>query len=167
MKADGGQKQTLKEFTAENFINISARVYEPKSVIYAVNIDGAGVSYYEYENGKIEPTSSTSDKFFAQYPTYLVSPDNEMTLWSEPRNGKTAVLVGDSEGKNEKTLANESDYAAYGWYSDQYVLVSKNGSELYIAPKEAAFDTVQPLKITNYHKPALTYPGYGYGYGGI
>lgn len=167
IKADGGQKQTLKEFTAENFIGIDARVYEPKSVTYAVNIDGAGTSYYEYENGKVEPISSNNDKFYAQYPTYLVSPDNEMTLWSEPRNGKTAVLVGDDDGKNEKTLANESDFSAYGWYSDQYVLVSKNGSELYVAFRDSAFDAVQPLKITNYHKPALTYPGYGYGYGGI
>lgn len=167
MKVDGSQKQTLKEFTAENYINIDARAYEPKTVAYNVNIDSNPSIYYEYKDGKVEPMSSNSDKFYAQYPTYLVSPGSDMTLWSEPRNGKTAVLVGDDEAKSSKTLANESDYSAYGWYGDQYVLVSKNGSELYIASKDGTFDAAAPLKITNYHKPALTYPGYGYGYGGI
>jgi hypothetical protein len=167
MKADGNQKQTLKEFTAENFISIDARTFSPKSVTYRVDIDGGGESYYEYSGGKVEPASSTTDKFYAQYPTYLISPNNEMALWSEPRNGKTAVMVGDDDGKNEKILANEADYAAYGWYGDDYILVSKNGSELYVASKDIAFDMAAPLKITNYHKPALTYPGFGYGYGGI
>jgi hypothetical protein len=43
------------------------------------------------------------------------------------------------------------------------VLVSKSGSELYITP--ADFGT-KPLKVTDYHKPNVTFRGYGGGYGG-
>jgi hypothetical protein len=60
-----------------------------------------------------------------------------------------------------------SDYSPYGWFSDSYTLVSKNASELYIMPTSGPAKSRQPLKITDYYKPAQTYVGYGYGYGGL
>ena len=61
-------------------------------------------------------------------------------------------------------VASLSDYKTYGWYSDDYLLVSKNSSELYIMAKTGSKD---PIKISDYHNPALTYVGYGGGYGGL
>jgi hypothetical protein len=57
-----------------------------------------------------------------------------------------------------------SDYDTYGWYSDNYLLVSKNSSELYVMDK-AGKQTA--LKISDYHKPAQVFTGYGGGYGGL
>jgi hypothetical protein len=54
--------------------------------------------------------------------------------------------VADSLGGSKKTIAELSDYAAYGWHSDKYLLVTKNGSELYIMDVKGS----QPLKITNF-----------------
>jgi hypothetical protein len=46
-------------------------------------------------------------------------------------------------------------------------LVSKNSSELYIMPKSGINEKLQPLKVTDYHKPVQNFYGYGGGYGGI
>lgn len=166
---DGSQKQRLKEFTMQRAINIQAKLYEPQEIYFRVSIDDAEPSqsvYYEYENNTIKTTSNTDDKFYnIFYPTYLVSPNSQKTFWYEPRDGKNTLIVGDKNGKDGVTLANQSEYKTYGWYGDKYVLVAKNDSELFIAPADKPLE--QPLKITNYHKPSVTYPGYGYGYGGL
>jgi hypothetical protein len=46
-------------------------------------------------------------------------------------------------------------------------LVSRGGSELYIIPATGLPAGKQPLKVTDYYKPAESLTGYGYGYGGL
>jgi len=98
---------------------------------------------------------------------YLASPSGNSTFWSEPRDGKNSLFVGDQAGSNAKQIASLSDYQTYGWYSEDYLLASKNGSELYIFGSEGIKKESAALKITDYHKPVLNYPGYGGGYGGL
>lgn len=61
-------------------------------------------------------------------------------------------------------MAQESDYSPYGWFTDNYLLVQKSGSELYVMVPDGS---AQPFKIANYYKPQRSYPGYGGGYGGL
>jgi hypothetical protein len=61
-------------------------------------------------------------------------------------------------------IASSSDFTPYGWFTDGYILVSKDSSELYIQTAEKG---AKPLKITDYHKPDTEFEGYGYGYGGL
>lgn len=161
-----GQKQVLKEFASNKSANLQARLYEPQEVYFRVALDGSPVAYFEYEGGTLKSITNTDDKFYnAFYPTFLISPDGQRTLWHEPRNGKNTIFVGDKNGKNSKELAIDSEYTTYGWYTDKYILLSKNKSELYIAPVDQSIGEV--TKIANYHKPALSFAGYGYGYGGL
>lgn len=160
-----GQRQVLQEFSSTR-ASIAAKLYEPQEVYFRVSIDSGAPSFYEYEGGALKSVTNTDDKFYNTfYPTFLVSPSGQKTFWHEPRDGKNAIFVGDKNGKNSTELARQSEYTAYGWFSDRYILLTKNGSELYIA---SATDPLpeKPLKIVNYHKPALSFPGYGYGYGG-
>jgi hypothetical protein len=163
---NNSDKRQVQEFTAQRSTSIQAKLYEPQEVYFRVIMDSASnPSYFEYEGGSVKSITNTDDRFFNTfYPTYLISPSGEKTFWYEPRDGKNALFVGDESGKNATELARQSEYTAYGWYSDKYILLSKDGSELYIAPSNKAL-TQRPVKITNYHKPALSYPGYGYGYG--
>lgn len=163
---DGTQKQRVKEFAMQHYMSIDAKLYEPQAIYFKVNIDSAPEStYYEYEDNSVKGVSNTDQKFYnTAYPTYLVSPTAQKTFWSESRDGKNSLFVGDKDGKDTTTLASQSEYTAYGWYGDKYVLLSKSDSELYIAAADKPFE--QPLKITNFHKPAVRFPGYGYGYGG-
>lgn len=161
-----GQKQTLKEFASNKSANIQARLYEPQELYFRVALEGSPLAYFEYEAGAIKSVTNTDDKFYNTfYPTFLVSPDSQKTLWHEPRNGKNAIFVGDKNGKNSKELTIDSEYTTYGWFTDKYILLAKNGSELYIAPADQILGEV--TKIANYHKPSLGFAGYGYGYGGL
>lgn len=161
-----GQKQILKEFSSNKSASLQARLYEPQEVYFRVALDGSPVAFFEYENGELKSVTNTDDKFYnAFYPTFLVSPDGQKTLWHEPRNGKNAIFVGDKNGKNSKELAIDSEYTTYGWFTDKYILLAKNKSELYIAPVDQSIGEV--TKIANYHKPAFGFAGYGYGYGGL
>lgn len=168
VNADGSNKQTLKDFDATAFSFIEAQLYRPDEIYYRVIPNGSGTSqFFELDDGKVNTTTDVNDNNFFQpaYNTYLVSPSGNKTFWSESRDGKNVMLVGDASGENGKELTTDGTFATYGWFSDDYVLLSKNGSELYIMPSDPKIKQA-PLKITDYHKPARSFPGYGYGYGG-
>lgn len=160
---------TLQEFPAAN-TSIIGKLYRPDEVIYQITLAAeapqpATTTFYEYEKGKLaKDTTSTTASFNQFYPTFVESPSGDFTFWSEPRDGKNTLFKGNSDGGDEKELATLSEFTPYGWYTDDYMLVSKSGSELYIVP--ADFST-KPVKVTDYHKPNFNSVGYGGGYGGF
>ncbi len=170
--ADGSGHHILKSFAPDtppsgfgySSMTVSTKPYEPSS-LYVQFQSGDQNSFYDYEDGKVTADSTmTSDTFYnTPYPTYLLSPSGSQNFWADQRDGKNLLNVGDQEGKNAKQLGTLTDYNTYGWYTDNYLLVSKNSSELYVMP--AAGGT--PFKITDYYKPAINYQGYGGGYGGL
>ena len=162
---DGKNKKDLKTFDATTTGNVYLRSYAPNEVyVRLFDFDKNGNSYYEYEDGSVKETKIDENAFSnASYPTYLLSPSGKQTFWAENRDGKNSLFVGDAQGKNQQQIATLSDYSAYGWFSDDYLLVAKNGSELYIMPKSGG----TPIKVTDYYKPNLDFAGYGYGYGGL
>jgi hypothetical protein len=80
-----------------------------------------------------------------------------------PTDGKYNLFVGNQLGDDKKSVGTLGDYNTYGWYTDNYLLVSKSSSELYIMPKNGG----AALKISDYFKPSQYFSGYGGGYGGI
>jgi Tol biopolymer transport system component len=169
IKVDGSGKKTVRTFglspgAKAYSVSVDLRAYEPHGV-YLHFDDGIKDGYYEYEDGKVQDKALTNDAFWnAPYPTYLQSPDGNNTFWSESRDGKNALFIGDQDAGNKKEIASASEYTPYGWYTDAYVLLSKDSSELYI---QAADGSKTPLKITDYYKPTIDYRGYGGGYGGL
>jgi hypothetical protein len=165
IKPAGGTKKTVKVFPISKYVNL--KLYEPQGLYLQVSSPSV---FYEYEDSKLKEVTDINDnQFNSFYPTFLISPSAKQTLWYEPRDGKNTVFIGDDAGKNPKTIGNLSEYTPYGWYgqNDEYILLTKKGSELYIssAAKVIGENGYQPLKVTDYHK-TRTYPGYGYGYGG-
>jgi hypothetical protein len=165
--ADGSGHKAIKEFaipSEDNYFSPGISLYEPQSLFIEAASDTGVTNMYEYEDGSLTTVSGPpSDSSSGIYPTYLLSPSGKSTFWAEQRDGKNALFVGDQDGKAQKQIASLSEYATYGWYTDSYVLVSKNSSELYIMSPSGG----TPYKITDYYKPAITYNGYGGGYGGL
>lgn len=167
---DGTAKTAIKSFsaasTAPSFnVTLDAQAVKPDSIeLYFYN--GLKDNFYTYANGQVASDSGeTLSKFYnSSYATYLLSPSGSQTFWSEERDGKNTLFLGDQEGQGSKQIASLSDYSPYGWYTDNYLLVSKNSSELYIMAKSGS---QTPVKISDYHKPAQTFSGYGGGYGGL
>ncbi len=160
---DGSGKKDVKGLPPTVFLQ--QLLYKPNEVYFSYYADNKQ-NYLEYEDNTIKDASSSSDKFTNEYPTYLLSPSGTYTLWSEARDGKSALFQGDKAGNNGKLLDQTTKYNPYGWYSDDYLLVSKGGSELFILPVAGSGDKGQVLKVTDYHKPNVSFGGYGYGYGG-
>jgi hypothetical protein len=164
---NGANSQTLKAFSynAGQTTFINSVPYEANQVYYSVT-EKDSQSYYAYANGKVTSKGNLDSEFNEYYQnrkTYLLSPSGDNTFWVEPRDGKNTLFVGDENGDNGKQIASLSDYSNYGWFTDDYLLASKNSSELYIMSKSGA----GAVKITDYHKPAVSFPGYGGGYGGL
>jgi hypothetical protein len=166
---DGSGHKVVKAFSVDAGPNtsnvfISTSLYQPNS-LYIYFLNGSSSSFYDYEDGKVTTdTTLTSDKFYSTpYPTYLESPAGTQTFWADQRDGKNTLSVGDQNAKNPKQVATLSEYNTYGWYTDDYLLVSKSSSELYILSSTGG----TPIKITDYYKPAISYNGYGGGYGGL
>ncbi|HSW80592.1 MAG TPA: carboxypeptidase regulatory-like domain-containing protein [Candidatus Saccharimonadales bacterium] len=123
---------------------------------------------YKYDNNSVSQSNLVSADIYNKAQqnqiTYLASPSNKQALWYQERDGKNNIFVGDYDGSNGKQIAAGTDYISYGWYTDNYILLEKNGSELYVmAPQEGA----KAMKISNYYKPPRSFYGYGGGYGGL
>jgi hypothetical protein len=167
VKNDGTGKKNLKTLDANNVSFVNFQYGEPDEAYLTIGkIDNTSI--YSIYNGN-GVTDATADKIPSdnQYNTYLASPSGNQTFWSEARDGKNTLFIGDNNGANGKQIATLADYKPYGWFSDDYLLVSKNSSELYIIPKSGIDEKTQPIKITDYNKPAQNFFGYGGGYGGI
>jgi len=171
--AKTGVKKDLKTFAATDYSYFNGFPYEPREVYltgYSITENKSNTFEVDF-NGEtpsikqisIDPNKVAQDYYSGNYATYLTSPSSSKTLWSESRDGRNVFFVGDADGDNGKELATLEEYSAYGWYTDDYVLLSKKGSELYIRSVE----TGQMLKISDYHKPNIVLRGYGGGYGGL
>lgn len=161
----GSNKQLLKDFDIGNNGYISALLPLPNQLVFGVF--NSLKSYYEFNDGKLTETDKFGlDSFAIGYPTYLLSPGNNYTFWHEPRDGKNSILVGNSNGKNSREIANLSQYSSYGWYGDEYLLLSKDGHELFIQSADYSPKGII-IKISDYHKSDQSFSGYGYGYGGL
>lgn len=169
VKQTPASKRAVKSFTRSDnyFPSLDIRPYGPNE-LYIYTYDGSRSVYYEYENGKVEEEKDLTDTaYYSSYPTYLISPDAKRTFWNDSRDGKDALFVGGKNAESAKQIALLKDYRGYGWYTDKYVLLSKEGSELYIMPDKGLQEGEQPSKVSDYYRPDVLYDGYGRGYGGL
>lgn len=158
VKVDGTQLKVIKGYD-ELYIDSRTADFGEIYVLYGDKVD-------EYHNGKIEPIDQDEDNFYNEpYPFYSVSPSGSKTLWSKNIDGKNTFFVGDSNGENGQEIGRSEDYAVYGWFTDEYVLLTKKNSEMYIMPASGG-DITKAYKITDYYKPNYYNRGFGYGYGG-
>ncbi len=173
INADGTDKKVVASQDATVAYFGTLYQYKPDELVVQVSyVDNSPATYYEYKSDGSYAKDTDSDNISAlnssiqtaSYRTYLQSPSGKQTFWSDQRDGKNALFVGDANGQNEKQIADLSEYTQYGWYTDRYLLVSKNSSELYILPADGS---TAPQKITDYYKPPINYRGYGGGYGGL
>lgn len=142
-----------------------SKVNKTKEIWYSQYNTGANKrDYFIYTNGTFTATTSVNDSLFYQpNTTYYSSPSGNYSFWYEPRDGKNTLLVGDSAGNSSQAVASGTDYKSIGWYTDDYMLAAKNGSELFIMPRQNVEGNIS--KVTDFHKPQYDWSGQGYSYG--
>lgn len=171
-KPDGKAKKVIKAYATKDgqyYNNLSVRSYGAQELYVLNDKSDNNSTIEEYEGGQIKAVSDyTREDFYnASYNTYLISPSGEKTFWTDFRDGSSTFFLGNKEGEGEKKLGSLKEFTAYGWYTDDYLLVAKGGSELYVLSANNPVDDKSPLKVTDYYKAAYDFRGYGYGYGGL
>lgn len=167
---DGTNSRQIKSVDASTSYFSNLKLSKPRELDFGIYSNSSSdIAYYVLDkNGNVSQSSGITDQdLLGEATTYLASPSGHQTFWQEERDGKNTLFVGDQDGGSAKQIATLSDYSAYGWYSDDYLLVSKNNSELYIMSKNGLSADSKALKISDYHKPNHSFYGYGGGYGGI
>ncbi|HSX33101.1 MAG TPA: hypothetical protein VLF91_02065 [Candidatus Saccharimonadales bacterium] len=168
IKADGSGKNVLKSYTVPapvttiESIYLSTAVPKPDTIYFTSSGNTNDTTVYVYDGKQVQATTkqTTYTDGDSSRSSYLYSPSGSSTLWTEQRDGKNALLVGDEEGANGQLVAGLSGYGIYGWFTDDYLLISKDNSELYIVPASGG----TPLKVTDYFRADQIIRGYGGGY---
>jgi len=157
-----GAKRILKEFDSATYGINQTRQYAPNGIYINVysGIDSKGTVYDINGDSVTQSTMDEAALNVANLPVRLVSPSTIKTAWHELRDGKYRIFTGDANGRTPRQLS-PIGYRVYGWYTDNYLLLTKNGSELYIYPADGSVS--EPVKITDYHKPTNEWMGGAYG----
>jgi len=168
---DGSGKKDLQDIALSGipwYTSLYAVPTDPNTLDIQSTVQLQPNSYYTYANGSVTQSTDLNDSTFSQAQqsakTYLLSPSGRQALWSDIRDNKHVLFVGNGSGQAGKQIGVPDDYVPYGWYTDKYLLVTIGGSELYILPADGG---KSPQKITDYYKPQLIYRGYGGAYGGV
>lgn len=158
--ATGQNKKDHQTIPASGTGYIQAALAKPQEVVFAsYNFQDSKTSFYEFKNGAAKSSTTVNQSSFNKlYPIYITSPSGQQSAWSELRDGKQVVLLADAMGNNPKALPNLAGYTVYGWYSSDYLLVSKNNSELYIVSSSG---NKTPAKLTDYYQPTQNQGSYG------
>lgn len=163
VRPDGSSKRVVKTYDQSGgrlgSLIFTIGSYGLNKLFVAHQTGESTYSVETYERGQLKPLGNKSqgelNEMYDSYrPAYYVSPKNGRTLWTEPRDGKNVFFLGDAEGKNEKQIGALSDFTAYGWYGEDYLLVSKKYKELYILPAADFSSGPLPQKITDYYLAA-------------
>ncbi len=165
IQADGSQKKTLKSYP-NSYLETRPGDFEEIYISYYANPDE---KVDEYHNGAVSASTLSANNFYSEsYPTYTVSPSGKKTLWSDFRDGKNVFFIGDNKGEDGKQIGSSEDFSVYGWFTDDYILLTKKGSALHIMPAGEGFPggVDKAPKISDYYKPNYQNRGFGYGYGG-
>lgn len=166
VQVTGANKKDYQNIAAKGLGYIQSALAKPNEIYYsAYNYLDNKTMFYEFKDGAAKESTTVNQASFNKvYPAYLASPNGQQVVWSEVRDGKPVVLLGDANAGGSKILNNLAGYNVYGWYSPNYLLVSKNNSELYIV---STTGSMEPLQLTDYYKPSQNQGSYSFGYGGL
>ncbi len=157
VNVDGTGAQTLKTFDATQRSSADQRPFAPNLVVIKVSLNGGSSAYYQYDGSSLKASAVNDAQYYSQIPTYYASLDGTHTAWSEVRNGKNTILVGDANANNPQVIADQVDNVMYSWYGNDYLLLTKN-NELDIVPATPpASGAVQITKIANFATNARYY----------
>lgn len=157
VNTDGTNAQILKTFDAAQRSSTEQRPFAPNLVVVRISLNGGSSAYYQYDGSSLKASTVNDAQYYSQMPTYYTSLDGTHTAWSEVRNGKNTILVGDANANNSKVIADQVDNVMYAWYGNDYLLLTKN-NELDIVPATPpASGAAQITKIANFATNARYY----------
>lgn len=173
ISANNTDKQTLKSLAVpanDTYTYIDSEQVGPQSVDFQVpnSNDNSSTLYYEYQGNNSTTMATITEDDYTQATKntsqYQLSPSGDQLLTAQIRDGQLVLQVGANSDSTPATVASLStDYSFYGWYTNDYLLVSYKNSQLYILPVSGLKNGAGPLKMTDYFQG--NYGGYNSGKG--
>jgi hypothetical protein len=151
---ENNNKKVIKSYDPAQVLGISLVAMGPNDVyIGLAGPDASSNKVARYSQNHLRDTTALSynDLFTNNYPIKILSPNGKQVVWSETRDGKNTILISGTDDPDGKEVISQDEYSAYGWFTDDYILLSKDNSELYAAPAVADSNT-KPVKISDYHR---------------
>lgn len=146
-------------------LNYANNYQIPPSIIYTSpstldmafkNSQTGQVSYFNYKGGNVNSASSSSVTDVLNKPTsspeYFLSPTKTMQMWAHVGGNQTTVYTGDKNGLNPKAIAtfNNTLFSPYGWWTNNYIILDKSGSALYIMPASGSDNQNKIQEISSF-----------------
>lgn len=156
ISADGSGHKVIKSFALTGQVAgimtdyINTRI-STSDLLYVAFQTTNVANFFTYDGTTINPsTTLTADSFAALPPvTYYFSPSSGQSFWTDTLGGTKKLQIGDKNAKNAKQILDSGVYDAYSWFDDNYLLLSKNGRELYVYSSK---DGGTPLLLTDNYK---------------
>lgn len=124
---------------------------QPTPIAVNIQIITDQARSYQYLNGSITELNVTTEQLLQTTALYIPNQAGQY-IWDEPTNGANQVLVSDAGLRNKQLLTEPGEFHAFGWFGNEYVLLSSGGSELFILPADPSLKAV-PQKVVDYHRP--------------
>lgn len=142
----GGNHKTVSTYPAADYYSLSRKavnIIDLRQSVYS-----GGQHFYEYSLGTgVKDIEDIADsKFYSTPVDYVLSADMSRAVWSDLRDGKHTILIGDTDGAGSSSVLELSDYTSMNWANDDYLLLDKKGSEIYIVSTAGGDAT----KVTDY-----------------
>ncbi len=167
VEVNGQGKKDYETFPIGSVGYIQTVLAAPQTIYFAVyDAANSTTTYYSYTNEAVSSPAGLNQAEFTQtFPDYLFSPSNNRTLYSTMSDGVVAIMTADQNGLNTKQLLRANGYQPYGWYGENYVLLSQNNDKLYIMPAAGLGASGKPYLISEYYQSPETYTSIEYSYG--
>jgi Tol biopolymer transport system component len=139
---------------AYNIATKAKQQIEAQSVSYFTE-NKPGYVIYQADNNwrelnlKTNKTQSVSPAVPDAYPVYVLSPNSQKVAWIESRDGKAAIIVGNSDGSNGKQITKTINAGVVvRWLSDDYLITTATGSDGATADYAVSVSTGLATKIS-------------------
>ncbi len=132
--AQGSDSRKAASYDAAKFI-ITYNQHSPRSMYIQRTSVSGGSSYFDFDIGNDQPSpiSISLGQFGQGYPSYYLSPGGSQTAWIENRSEAASLAIGDQAGQNPASIYSGSNLRIFGWYNDEYILVTKNKTLLVLS----------------------------------
>ena len=144
INVDGSDKKTLGSYASTNERVANILLTTPNQALISIYA-AANQSNIYYTYNSDGTYAQNNNPGTSQSLQYFISPSGNQTFWSAYRDGQNVLLVGDQNGQDGKEVTTPSGYFAYGWATNNYLLVGKS-SALYIVSVNGG----TPLKVTDF-----------------
>lgn len=148
----GSNHKILSTYPATDSLQVVQSGANAFDIWHQEYVSGAN-HYYSYTVGGTvnSQEAMSNEKFYNGSFGYYLSADSSRSLWSDNRDGKYTIIVGDSTSTGTNEIAKLSSYFPKSWFGNDYVLLTLNSSELYIMSASGG----DALKITDFQPTTI------------